>query len=454
MAAARCGILLADVNIAPSETGVVSLDGLSSVGTKSTWGSFNAVNAPQISSISSNSLEVVGARFNIFNMTTLVTLSFPKLSWIGQTFRIQDVPMLQQLELPTDVTVGHTFSFALSPAIINTGLSKIEGFFSGTILDIQIDNNPNLYFVNLTATQILLQENTNNTGTLSIWSNGPEVQMTMPNLFSVAGDVWLGNCSQLSVPKLQLVNGSMNILNASLKSFSMPMLEKINGDLNITGSFSRLGLEYDLRTSANCVHSPEFPALNYVGGNFFLESTNYIDCAPFRQLYVNNGIMGSFICTGAAAPMTGLTVTKTGPAATTTGTAATTTSAALTPSAVSSRGLSAGAKGGIIAGAIVAGLLLVGFSAFIILRRHSRGTTNAAESSGVLRDQYPERSHSGPTAFSNEARSPRLAELPADHQVRRSEMAAMPSQVSELRGDISSHPTHSIHSRSPRISNN
>jgi hypothetical protein len=190
----------------------------------------------------------------------------------------------------------------------------------------------------------------------------------------------------------------------------------------------RLGLEHDLRTSANSTDSPEFPALNYVGGNLFLESSKYIDCAPFRQLYVNGGIKGSLTCTGVATP--------------TTGPVATMTTTALTPnSAGSSGGLSAGAKGGIIAGAIVAGLLLVGF---LILRRHSRGTTNAAESSRALQDHYPERSDFRPTASSNEARSPRLTELPADHQVRRSEMAAMPNQVSELRGDLPSHPVHPI----------
>jgi hypothetical protein len=225
----------------------------------------------------------------------------------------------------------------------------------------------------------------------------------------------------------------MNMLNASLLSLSLPVLQKINGDLNVTGSFSRynLGLEHNLRTYANSTDSAEFPALNYVGGNLFLESSNYIDCAPFRQLYVNGGIKGSLTCTGAATPTTGPTATM--------------TTAALTSiSAGSSGGLSAGAKGGIIAGAIVAGLLLVGSSAFIILRRHGRGATNAAESSRVLQDQYPERSGFGPTAFSNEAQSPWSAELPADHQVRRSEMAAMPNQVSELRGDLPSRSAYPI----------
>jgi hypothetical protein len=241
VAAAQCGNLQANINIAPSETGAVLLDGLSSIGTTSSGASFNAVNASQVSSISGDSLEVVGAWFDIINVTTLVTLSFPKLSWIGQTFRIVDVPMLQQLELSTSVTIGHTYPITPSAAIINTNLSKVEGFFSDSIQDVQIVDNPNLYFVNLTATQILLQENTSYTGTLSILSNGPEVQMIMPNLFSVSGDVWLGNYSQLFVPKLQLGNGSMNMLNASLSSMSLPVLEKINGDLNVTGSFSQVG---------------------------------------------------------------------------------------------------------------------------------------------------------------------------------------------------------------------
>jgi len=35
----------------------------------------------------------------------------------------------------------------------------------------------------------LLQENTSYTGNLEVIFNGPKVQMAMPNLFSVAGDV-------------------------------------------------------------------------------------------------------------------------------------------------------------------------------------------------------------------------------------------------------------------------
>jgi hypothetical protein len=175
VAAAQCGNLQANVWIEPSETGAVSLNGLKSIGTTSNWGSFAAVNASQISSISSDSLEVVGAWFSIANITTLVTLSFPKLSWIGQMLSIVDVPMLEKLELSSSVTVGHTFPVTTSVAIVNTSLSKVEGLFSDTIQDIQINDNPNLFFVNLTATQILLQENTSYTGKLSIWSNGPEV---------------------------------------------------------------------------------------------------------------------------------------------------------------------------------------------------------------------------------------------------------------------------------------
>ena len=85
--------------------------------------------------------------------------------------------MLRHLELSASVTVGHTFPITVSAAIMNTSLSKVEGLFSDVIQDVQIWKNPNLYFVNLTATQILLQENTSYTGKLSIWSNGPEVQI-------------------------------------------------------------------------------------------------------------------------------------------------------------------------------------------------------------------------------------------------------------------------------------
>lgn len=99
---------------------------------------------------------------------------------------------------------------------------------------------------------------------------------------------------------LELVNGSMKMLNASFPSLSVSALENTNGDLNITGAFSRypLASSCELRTAANQVDSPHFPSLAYVGCNLFLRSSNSIDCAPFRQLYVNGSIKGSFSCTG------------------------------------------------------------------------------------------------------------------------------------------------------------
>lgn len=83
---------------------------------------------------------------------------------------------------------GNIYRITVSAAILNTSLSRVEGLFGDTIQDIQIWRNSKLYIVNLLPTQIL-QENTSYIGNLEVILNGPKVQVAMPNLFSVAGDV-------------------------------------------------------------------------------------------------------------------------------------------------------------------------------------------------------------------------------------------------------------------------
>ena len=218
----------------------MSLDGLSSIDGPGDWTSFIAENCSQVSAISSGSLELVGASLNIVDMPRLVTISFSNLSWIGGELNLANNPMLEELTLPSSITIGQTFPNSASVSVWNTSLSRLDEFMTGALQDVVIRNNPNMNYVNITATQILLQKDANYTsGNLSICGNGPNVQMAMPNLIGAAGDIWLGNCSSLSAPNLKLANGSLHMLNATSPTLSFPALENINRDLNVRGSFSR-----------------------------------------------------------------------------------------------------------------------------------------------------------------------------------------------------------------------
>jgi hypothetical protein len=166
---------------------------------------------------------------------------FPRLDWIGVGLFLTDVPLLEQLELANGVVVGglNVPATSASGSIINTGLSEIDGIFSGAPYDISISDNPRLQTVNLPTSQIRLQYNSSYTGNLSIVNNNPNTTVNLPNLASVARSISVGDVSSLSIPSLALVNGSMYVANASFPSLSAPQLQTIIGDLNITGAFSR-----------------------------------------------------------------------------------------------------------------------------------------------------------------------------------------------------------------------
>jgi hypothetical protein len=220
--------------IEPSATGAISLDGLGSLPV-----SLNCYDANQITSISSNSLRSVGYWFDIENLSSLITLSFPKLESIGQTLNIVNTPALERLQLAYGASAGaiYTGSAASLTNITNTGLAEIEGWMNATTHDIWIGYNRNLRTVNLLVYQVL-RYSSGAWGDLFIMNNGQTVNVSLPNLFSVGGTFTIGNCSELSIPSLTLVDGSMEMINAHFSSLSAPSLVRINGDLNITGAFS------------------------------------------------------------------------------------------------------------------------------------------------------------------------------------------------------------------------
>ena len=98
-----------------------------------------------------------------------------------------------------------------------------------------------------------------------------------------------------------------------------------------------------------------FPALYKIAGNVFLQSSKPIDCEPFQALSSNQKIGGSFFCNG------------------TTPTPSSTPKPAQSSSSSPGSGLSAGAKGGVAAGAVVFGIIiLVGGTIAAIKRRKRR----------------------------------------------------------------------------------
>jgi hypothetical protein len=148
-----------------------------------------------------------------------------------------------------------------------------------------------------------------------------------------------------------------------------------------------------------------FPALYRIAGNVFVQSSQPLDCTPLQQLSSEGKVGGSFFCGGSATSPT--SVQPSGPAA------PISSSLLSTPTH-----LSAGAKGGISAGAIIGGLILLAVVVLFARRRQSSPHQQAQE-----------------TARQDKADSQNPKELPGVYEEHRRELEAMPNQVHELGGD-------------------
>ena len=151
--------------------------------------------------------------------------------------------------------------------------------------------------------------------------------------------------------------------------------------------------------SADQINSISFPMLTQVGGNIFLQSSEVLDCAPLKSMYISNNLEGEFYCEGAPTPSPSHNSTSS--------------------PASRKAGLSAGAKGGIIAASVVVAILVVATAAFIILKRRRNVVIPPTTEMQV----------------EDESKDPKLAELEQDRYQNRSELLATPNQVSELHGD-------------------
>jgi len=262
--ASQCTVLYGDVQLGPSISGDISLDGLENItgSLKPSVDDWNQTNT-QLTHFESATLLEIGSNLDFHNATLLQTVSFPKLGSMLGLF-IGFTPALERLDLSSLQSSGELFQIADTPALENliipaglkcpsnhglaiatTNLTSIEGFPSsaGSAGNVVIINNPRLKKVNLEITDTNLEWFDNGTlrdytGWLVVNSNAASVNISLPNLTKTMGGIALGNCSQLSIPALSVVNGSFEIINASFKSVSAPNFSLINGDLNITGAFS------------------------------------------------------------------------------------------------------------------------------------------------------------------------------------------------------------------------
>jgi hypothetical protein len=253
--------------LAANSNGDINLDGLVNItgglGPSDIYPNFTGT---QITSFHSKSLISIGGGLALYTAPLLEYISLPGLQSVGQQIVIGDAPLLTSINLSSAQTLGSMLRIFLVwnltdlrfPVNVNggravsgigiteTALKNVSGFTS-TPGDVYFASNSILEEVTVDISETTFQNPLPNdawdgTGVIVATNNSATVNVSLPNLTAVQGYIQLDNCSALSIPVLNRINGSFTMQNASFISLKAPNLGLINGTLNITGSFT--GYDY------------------------------------------------------------------------------------------------------------------------------------------------------------------------------------------------------------------
>ena len=171
-----------------------------------------------------------------------------------------------------------------SVTIRNTALLSIHGLFGGSIDTLNIIKNEQLTDVNLPLESI--------TSSLFLAKNGgggdsTSTAYTFPNL-TWAANMTVFNTSQLSVPSLMVVNGSLGLYGNTFDSFSAPKLSSVG---NVATGVGRVDFDANLAMTGLYM-----PLLVEVGGTL---SVTFNDKLAILDLVALARVGGALDLSGA-----------------------------------------------------------------------------------------------------------------------------------------------------------
>ncbi|KAK3673731.1 cell wall protein Ecm33 [Recurvomyces mirabilis] len=310
-ALAACQTFTGSIAIASTAVNQIALDGIQRIS-----GSLIANNVTQVTALSGSSLTQIDDSFMLNGLTILTSLNFPRLEAVD-TIDWEALPALQGLSFTTGVQQASQVS------IQNTQLQSLSGINLQIVQQMTIANNPYLNEINMQLGNI--------SQSLILEANGRNVSATFPNL-EWAFNMTFRNVSQVSIPSLASINGSMGfyanffsslaapnltsigqtlsfVSNEALTNLSFPELTTVGGglqvanntDLQTINGFSALktvGGALDFNGNFTEV---DLPAISDIRGAFNLQSAGDISnaCNHFKPLSgSNNVIKGTYTCSG------------------------------------------------------------------------------------------------------------------------------------------------------------
>lgn len=309
-ALSNCATVEGSVIIDEAVAGTIQFDGIQQIG-----GSLRCLGAVNLTSIEANSLTTIGANFALRELTILSTLNFPELKEVGN-IAWEALPALQSLSFTKEVTKADNV------LISNTQLNSLDGINLEQVDTFNINNNAYLSSVDVQLGNI--------TQSLIIQANGKKLVASFPNL-EWAFNMTFRNCSDVKLPSLASVNGSMGFFDNFFETFSAPNLTESGGSLvfvsnpeltNISmPNLETIGGGYQIANNSQLMEIDGFPTLETVAGaidfsgefgnvslnaiqdvrgGFNMQTRGELDCAPFDEAKDQGIIKGTYVCESQA----------------------------------------------------------------------------------------------------------------------------------------------------------
>ncbi|KAJ4388487.1 cell wall protein Ecm33 [Neurospora sp. IMI 360204] len=224
-------------------------------GPETITGDLRIENNPNINSVGSDTLQMIGGEFRLVQTTQLNSINMLKLSSVSKlTFQsignAADMGMTQ-LNKVDEITIS------------DSHLRNIDAINVTSIKSMNLDNNQFITKYEPAIKQI--------TGDLIIQANGLDMEVSFPNLIW-AMNMAVADVSKISFPSLQVVNGSARFDNNKFDSFSFPNLTQTKtGDISFVGNENMKNLT--------------FPKLTQIGGGLLIaNNTALTDSGDFPVL--------------------------------------------------------------------------------------------------------------------------------------------------------------------------
>lgn len=273
-ALASCSTFTGNIEISAKVSGSIALSGIQQIN-----GDLIANNAVTLTALSAASLGSISGTIKFTSLTTMSSLEFPSLSSVG-AISWTTLNALQQLTFTTGVTK------AKSVFITDTALTTLDGINLATVDSFEITNNAYLRTI---ETQV-----GNITEALIINNNGPNLELTFPNLIW-AFNMTVRNVSSLSIPSLTVVNSTFGVYGSYMEEVLAPNLTKVGGDVAFVADSSLTNISMPLlqtiggglliANNSALLDITGFPALKSTAGAISISGnfTKYVQTSSFYK---------------------------------------------------------------------------------------------------------------------------------------------------------------------------